>query len=113
MKRLHWALFLLALPAFGQYSYYLSDTLTSINTVNWYYNGSLTAGSGGLTSSTYGSLISKAPVPGGSSDYEVKLTLALTASGGDYLAFLRATSNAMASGVVAGSYYAVQLINPT
>ncbi len=70
---------------FGAYQYYYTDTLTSVNLTYWWQNGSLTASSGGLTALTAngGSLISKVAVPDGSSEYEVKTTLTLTASGGD------------------------------
>jgi hypothetical protein len=49
--------------AFGAYTYYYTDSLTSINTTNWTQNGTLTAGSGGLTSSDTngGSLIFVSP----------------------------------------------------
>ena len=42
---------LLAAPGclFASYTYYYTDTLTTINTANWYQNGSLTATTGGLT----------------------------------------------------------------
>ena len=42
---------LLAGSAFAAYQYYYSDTLTTINTANWTQNGTVTATSGGLTSS--------------------------------------------------------------
>jgi hypothetical protein len=49
-------------------------------------NGSVTATGNGLTAPTTngGSLISKLAVPDGASDYEVKSTLRLTATGGTY-----------------------------
>jgi hypothetical protein len=66
----------------GAYSYYYTDPLTSINPANWTQNGVLSARSGGLTSSdpSGGSLISNLAVPDGTSDYEVKTTLALSPS---------------------------------
>ncbi len=99
----------------GQYTYYYTDTLTSINTSNWTENGTLTAGSGGLTSSNSngGSLISKVSVPDGSSNYEVKTTLTLTASGGTYAIYLRGSSNAMSGPAAAGTSYAFEIQNPT
>jgi hypothetical protein len=62
---------LAAAAAFASYTYYYTDTLTTINTNNWYVNGSLTATSNGLTAPTTngGSLISKLAVPDGTSDY--------------------------------------------
>ena len=79
---------------YGTYTYYYTDTLTSINTTNWKQNGILTAGTGGLTSSDSngGSLVSKVAVPDGSSNYEVNTTLTLTQSGGTYVTYLRASS---------------------
>ena len=58
-------LLLTAVSAFGAYTYYYTDTLTTINTNNWYVNGSVTATSNGLTAPTTngGSLISKSPCP--------------------------------------------------
>jgi RHS repeat-associated protein len=97
----------------ADYAYYYSDTLTGITT-SWTQNGVLTAGSGGLTSAdtTGGSLISKVAVPDGTSDYEVKTVLTLSASGGTYVTYLAATSNAL-SPTSTGSYLAVELQNPT
>jgi hypothetical protein len=100
----------------GTYTYYFTDTLTSINTSNWTQNGTLTAGSGGLTSSnitTGGSLISKVSVPDGTSDYEVRTTLTLTASGGNYITYLRASSNALLGPAPAGTAYGFVVQNPT
>jgi hypothetical protein len=99
----------------GTYTYYFTDSLTSINTSNWYQNGTLTAGTGGLTSSSSngGSLISKVAVPDGSSNYEVKATLTLTQSGGNYVVYLRASSNAMSGPAPAGTTYVYELQNPT
>ena len=101
--------------AFATYTYYYTDGLTSINTSNWTENGTLTAGSGGLTSSNSngGSLISKVAVPDGSSNYEVKTTLTLTQSGGTYVTYLRASTNAMSGPAPAGTTYAFEVQNPT
>jgi hypothetical protein len=107
---------LLACPAlFGAYAYYYTDSLTSINTSNWTQNGTLTAGSGGLTSSNSngGSLVSKVAVPDGTSNYEVKTTLTLTQSGGTYVTYLRASSNAMSGPAAAGTRDAFEIQNPT
>lgn len=121
MKNARWffiraALFAAACSAlFAAYTYYLTDTLTSINTTNWTQNGTLTAGSGGLTSSNAngGSLISKVAVPDGTSDYEVRTTLTLAQSGGTYVTYLRASSNALSGPAVAGTAYAFEVQNPT
>ena len=84
-----------ALPVLGQYTYYYSDAFSSLNTNNWTANGSVSVGGGLFTSSSAGSLISKIAVPDGTSSYEVKTTLSIPASGGSYVAYLRATSNAL------------------
>jgi hypothetical protein len=101
--------------ASAAYVYYFSDTLTTINTTNWSQNGSVSATSGGLTATTSngGSLISKLAVPDGSSQYEVKMTLTLAASGGTYVSYLRGSTNAMSGPGAQGTYYSVELQNPT
>ena len=101
--------------AFATYTYYYTDSLTSINTTYWTQNGNLTAGAGGLTSSVTngGSLISKVAVPDGSSNYEVETTLTLTQSGGTYVTYLRASTNAMSGPALAGTAYAFEVQNPT
>ncbi len=94
---------------FGAYTYYLTDPLTSINTANWYVNGTATATTGGVTSDqgTSGSLISK--VAGGS-DYEVKSTVVLAPYGGTpgFFHYLRASSDANRYPSEAGSFYSVE-----
>jgi len=45
--------------------------------------------------------------------YEVRMQLTLAQSGGYYAALLRASSDAVLSSVNAGSYYAVEVANPT
>ena len=106
---------LVAAPLFAAYTYYFSDSLTSINTSNWWQNGSLTAGSSGLTSSDSngGSLVSKVTVPApGASQYEVKATVNLVQSGGTYVVYLRASQDALSAPSAAGTYYAFELQNP-
>jgi hypothetical protein len=102
-------LFLLAAScADAQYTYYFSDTFSSINNTNWYPNGTISGGSSGLNG--WGSVISKVAVLGPSTtNYEVKTTYNLSASGGVYETYLRATSNADINGSVTGTFYAVQL----
>lgn len=96
------------------YTYYYTDTFASINTSNWTQNGTVSVRpEWGLsaTSSSGGSLISKVAVQGPSSaNYEVNATLALKTSGGYYVEYLRASSNALTG---AGSYFSVELQNPT
>src|SRR5712692_5965587 len=108
-------LMLLAAAAFAAYTYYYSDTLTTISTANWTQNGSVTATGAGLTatSANGGSLISKIAVPGGMSQYEVKITLTLAASGGTYVSYLRASTDAMSGPAAQGTYFSVELQNPT
>lgn len=76
------------------YTYYYSDSLTTINTANWYQNGTVTGTSSGLTATTTngGSLISKLAIPDGTSDYEVKAKLNLAASGGTYVLYVRGST---------------------
>lgn len=112
---------LLVLPAltatvlYGAYQYYLFDPLTSINTSNWQQNGTVTATASGLTATTAngGSLISKLAVPDGTSDYEVLSDLNLTASGGTYVQYVRASQDALSGPAAQGSYWAVELQNPS
>src|SRR5438128_1993453 len=96
MKRLIPAVFFAA-TLFGAYTYYYTDTLQSVDTTKWTQNGSVAATGSGLTATTPGggSLISTVAVPDGSSDYEVKATLTLTQSGGTYVSYLRASSDAL------------------
>ncbi|MBI5283284.1 MAG: hypothetical protein HY858_16485, partial [Candidatus Solibacter usitatus] len=61
------------------YSYYYSDTFSTIDTSKWIQNGTLTAGANGLTGG-WGWLYSTVAVPDGSSEYEVKGRLRLTSA---------------------------------
>jgi len=96
------------------YTYYYTDSFTSINSSNWTQNGSVSIlPDWGLSATTSGggSLISKVAVQGPSStNYEVATTLSLKSGGGVYVQYLRATSNALTGN---GSYYSVELQNPT
>ncbi|MGI8743354.1 MAG: hypothetical protein ACR2NN_12440, partial [Bryobacteraceae bacterium] len=94
------------------YQPYYADPLTSVNTTNWNQNGTVSTSSAGFTSAGAGSLISKVAAPQ-NTYYQVKMTLKLTASGGYYLAFLRGSPDAKADGTPTGTYYAVQLAQPT
>ena len=88
------------------YQYYYTDALASINTNNWYQNGVGSAGASGYTSSdaSGGSLISKVAVPDGTSSYEVKMKLSIPSSGGTYVGYPRATSNALAANGNTGTF---------
>jgi RHS repeat-associated protein len=97
----------------GGYQYYFSDTFTS-NDGHWTQNGTVTLGSGLTSSATNGgSMISNVAVPDGTSNYEVRTRLGLTTSGGTYTTYLRATSNALHGSTSQGSFYAVEVQNPT
>lgn len=97
----------------GYFPYY-SDPLTSVSS-NWTSNGTVSTGTSGLTSSDSngGSLISTVAVPDGTSQYEVTATLALTQSGGTYVVYTRATTNARSGPTAQGTFYAAELQNPT
>src|SRR5271165_6872857 len=105
----------MAVPGFGQYAYYYSDSLGS-NSSNWTLNGtgSFTSGSG-FTSSGSSGLVSKVGLPPpGDSTYEVRMVLTLTQSGGTYSALLRASSNAsLGTSSATGTFYAVEVGNVT
>ena len=52
-------------------------------------------------------------MPDGSTQYEVKTTLTLTASGGTYIHYLEATTDAKSGPSASGTFYSVELQNPT
>jgi hypothetical protein len=112
MTRLKLALALLAAPLSAQYTYYYTDPLTGVNTSNWTQNGDLTTGPSGLVNpDDYGgSLISTLTSPT-QPDYEVRATLNLSASGGLYAIYVRASSGAFGYGN--GTYYSFEITNPT
>jgi hypothetical protein len=96
------------------YQYYFNDSLTSINSSYWTQNGSVSAGSSGLTatSSNGGSLISTVAVPDGTSDYEVKAVIDTPSYwSGAYVIYLRASSNAMTGPGATGTFYSIELNN--
>ncbi len=101
-------LFALASPLLAT-QYYYSDTFSSVGS-SWHQNGSVTTGSG-LGSSSAGSLISTVAVPGPvPNSYEVKLTLGIQSAGASYVAYLRATQDALLTATAAtGTFYAVQV----
>ena len=116
MKRLRGLLLLLAAcQARGGYQYYIADSLTSIDPAKWSTVGAPSPSSTGLTApgASGGSLISRVPIPDGTSEAQVRITLGLTASGGTYTAFLGASADARTSGGGAGTYLAVEMQNPT
>ncbi len=97
------------------YRYYFSGKLSNASTDNWNISGDAASADAGLTSAsaTGAALLSRLAVPDGSSDYEVRETLNLKQSGGIYTIYLHASPDAMAGPAAAGSYYAVELQNPT
>jgi RHS repeat-associated protein len=107
-------LLLTASPLSAGYQYYLSDSLRSIDAASWSSTGQLTAGAPGLaaTDTNGGSLISRLPIPGGSSEAEVTITVALSSSGGTYTAFLQSSADARTGAASAGSYLAFEMQNP-
>jgi hypothetical protein len=104
-----------AVPLLGAYTYYYGDSFSTINTTAWQQNGVLSAGSTGLTSSdpNGGALISKIAVPDGSSSYEVQSVIRLTADGGTFVQYLRASQDAKTGPAATGTFYSVELRNPT
>ncbi len=116
--RLLVALSLCLAPAFAAYNYDYSSLLNPYNSAWWANNGtgnSISTNFYTNGSSTGGSLIfnSGTPLPAPSYNYEVKTTLTLTASGGYYVIFLRATAGSMLTPGNNGAFYAVELANPT
>ncbi|MBM3749374.1 MAG: hypothetical protein FJW34_26740, partial [Acidobacteria bacterium] len=97
------------LPA--AYQYYYSDSLTGVDPSKWIQNGSVTPTSGGLTAPTTNgsSLISTIAVPDGSSEYEVKTTINMAVSGGVFITYLRASSDALSGPAPSGTFYSVEL----
>jgi hypothetical protein len=97
------------------YQYYFSDKLSTLSADNWAIRGDASSVKGGLTSASANgaALLSRVAVPDGSSEYEVRATLNLKESGGTYTIYLHASPEAMAGPGATGSYYAVELQNPT
>ena len=107
-------LLLTACPSWAGYQYYFSDSLKLMDSVRWNASGVLAPGVAGLTASDSngGSLISRLPIPDGSSDAEVAITLTLTTSGGTYTGFLQSSPDARTGNASAGSYVALEMQNP-
>ena len=102
-------------PAWGGYQYYLTDNLTHIDPNKWTTAGTVAATGGGLTApdAAGGTLLSRIPVPDGTLEAEVRMTLTLLSSGGSYTAFVQASAGARTAGSGGGSYLAVEMQNPT
>ncbi|MGE5648368.1 MAG: RHS repeat-associated core domain-containing protein [Acidobacteriota bacterium] len=52
-------------------------------------------------------------MPDGTPEYEVKATLHLAGSGGTYVAYTRASADALAGPAASGTYYSIEVQNPT
>lgn len=114
MKKLLLAL-IAALPLWPAYVYHQTDTFATFQPNNWTQNGAVNFGTAGLTASTSagGSLISSLAVPNGNAAQELRVTYRLTVSGGNYVAYLKASSNAYLGSTPTGTFYALELQNPT
>ena len=108
------AVLALTSPAWASYSYYLTDNLTALDPVKWAAAGTAAPGASGLASAdpNGGSLVSRVPIPDGSSEAEVRVTVRLAASGGTYTEFLQASADARTGGAGGGSYLAFEMQNP-
>ena len=102
-----------AVPALAVYTYTTIDTLTSANSATWQANGSPTYNATGLNSSSAASLISKITTPGNANQYEVTAKLNLTANGGSYYLYLKASQDAYTNGSTStGTFFAFEVANP-
>ncbi|HTS46968.1 MAG TPA: RHS repeat-associated core domain-containing protein [Bryobacteraceae bacterium] len=101
-------------PAFAGYTYDYPNLLNPYNSSNWSLTGSPSPSNNFYTSSTSnGSSVLFGPgLPSPSNSYEVRTTLTLTASGGHYITYLRASSGSLLAGNT-GTFYAVEVANPT
>ena len=90
--------------------YYAENFTTSgLNAGAWHpINGALWATASGLTHPAHGSIISSLAVPDGTSEYEVRTTYKLLQSGGSYITYLRATSDASLYANT-GTFFAVEV----
>ena len=115
MKRLSLILGFVALvpAAFAAYQYSYSDAFgtTTLDPNKWFLNGTVASAPGLTTSGAGGAVISKQYAP--SVEQEVKVKLNLAVSGGTYDLMLRASDNATPGFVAQGSFYAVEIHNPT
>ena len=93
-------LFLFPAALLADYTYYSSNLQN--NPASWTINGAFTSADGG-------SQISSIAVPKGATEYEVKTTLKIKASGGTFITYLRASPGALNGPNAAGSYYAFEL----
>ena len=104
----------LVLPLWPAETYYLTDSLSSVDSSRWTQTGSVSPGSAGLAApdAVGGSLISRIPIPDGSAEAEVRISLRLAASGGTYTEFLQATPDSRTGGTGGGTHIAFEMHNP-
>jgi hypothetical protein len=105
-------------PAFAGYTYDWASLLNPANASQWTENGSSNVLSTDLYSSNGangGSIIFGPSVPGTAGSYEVRYTLRLgsNSASGSYLTYLRATTNSEMVTGNTGTFYAVEIANPT
>ena len=105
----------LAFVAHAGVNYYVSDSLQAIDPSKWTAVGAVLPSVAGLaaTDPNGGALISKIPVPDGTSEAEVLATVKLLQSGGVYTVYLQASPNAHSGPQGGGSYVAFEMQNPT
>ena len=121
MKTARVALFapLCLAPAFAQapqnYAYEYPSLLNPYSSSQWTSNGTNSASTNLYTSSATngGSLIFNQSIAAPSTFYEVHFKLSLPSAGGNYFVYLRASSNAQYVSGNTGTYYAVEIANPT
>lgn len=103
--------------SWASYNYFATDNLQSQNNSapTWYMNGSTANSASGLivTAASGGSYIFKNNAPDGTNQYEVAATLNLPTSGGNYVLYLEASSNAVLGSTSTASFYAFAIQNPT
>ncbi|MBL8241703.1 MAG: hypothetical protein JNM66_30030, partial [Bryobacterales bacterium] len=83
-----------------------SSTLSA----NWTVNGTVNGNGPGLVSnsSNGGSAIFAGTVPAPTADYESTITMKTTATGGSFVIYARASSNALLGPTLQGSFYAIE-----
>ena len=91
--------------ALASYVYDFPALLNPYTSSQWTVNGSISAATNMVTSSSAGTLIFQPTVPGTANSYEVRMTLTLLASGGNYDSYLRASSNFNTSPATGSAYY--------
>ncbi len=111
------ALAVSTLPLHGAYTYWFTDYWNTTNTAQWDINGGsnpVSANGFYVASTPDQTAILKTAVPDGTSDYEVRTKLTLTANGGSYFIFLRASQNAQANpnGTPTGSFIGIEVKDP-